>query len=94
MSFRAISIDRQIEHQSQAEVQAAAHEQLFQGLELKAKIEALAAEFTPQVQAFTDNPKKAKKQARRWIIEGLCDYLAQQADYELIFIDESDDDSR
>lgn len=93
MTYRAFSIDSHIEHSSQADVQAAAHEQLFEGLGLKAKIEALAAEFTEKVQGFTNDPQKAEKQARRWIVEGLCDYLAQQAEYELIFIDESEDES-
>jgi hypothetical protein len=91
VTFRAVSIDHQIDHPSQADVQAAAHEKLFQGLALKTKIDTLAAEFASQVQAYEPDPKKAEKQARRWIIEALCDYVAM-GEYELVFIDESDDD--
>jgi len=93
MSFRAISIDIQIEHASQADVQAAAHDQIFQGLDLKAKIEALAAEYVPLVQKHEPDAAKALVQARRWAVEGLCDYLAALAEYELVFLNESDDES-
>lgn len=76
----------EIAHESQSAVEAETNARIFDGLKIADKIEALAAEYAEQVLPFSGSMPEAKAQARKWICEALCDYVASIADYELIFL--------
>ena len=73
-------------HESQNAVQGAANERIFEALGIAAKIEQIVSERAEQVLPYTGDMESAKVQARKWVCEALCDYIAALADYEVMLI--------
>jgi hypothetical protein len=86
MAFRAKSLD-QTESPAQNKVQRRAMK-LMKKLKLEQRIEALADEMTPDVMMVTSGDQAAaRRKARQWITEGICELLAARVGEDVVFLD-------